>query len=107
MSDRHTRAEYSAGARDELNKSEQRMSDGSASEKGKRPKRRRPALTLQQIKFAEIYVEKGNATEAYLAAGFTAGSRDSAHVMAWRLLRNHAVQDLIHTLREEAWTRPG
>src|SRR5262245_46416375 len=73
-----------------------------ANDKAKPPKKRRPALTVQQIRFCEIYAEKGNATEAYLAAGFTAGSRESAHVMAWRLLRNRAVADLIRTLREEA-----
>ena len=82
------------------------MSDANASKVGskrpKRPTRRRPALTLLQVKFCEAYVEKGNATEAYVAAGFTTGSRESAQVMAWRLLRNPAVAALIREMREEA-----
>src|SRR5687768_7859989 len=79
------------------------MSDATEGDGPKKPKQRPPKpLTVMQIRFCEIYAEKGNATESYLDAGFTAGTRDSAHVMAWRLLRNEAIRNLIRTLREEA-----
>jgi phage terminase small subunit len=77
------------------------MSEANASGKPKRPKK---PLTIQHIKFCEIYAEKGNATQAFLDAGFEAGTRDSAHVMAWRLLRQEGIRTLIRALREEAVT---
>jgi phage terminase small subunit len=82
------------------------MSDANEQvEQPKQPKKRPPKpLTIQQIKFCELYAEKGNATQAFVDAGFEAGSRDSAHVLAWRLLRNEGIRELIRTLREEAAT---
>jgi phage terminase small subunit len=68
----------------------------------KRPKRKRPELSLREIRFAEQYVECGVATDAYRAAGYPERSDQSTRVLAFHVLRNPAVQKLIHTLRQEA-----
>ncbi len=70
-----------------------------APKKRARPK---PDLTLREVRFAEHFVEHGNASEAYRAAGYAERPATSTWVLAFRVLRNIRVQQLIRTLRQEA-----
>ena len=67
-----------------------------------RTKRQRPELTLREIKFAEQFVECGDASAAYRIAGYAERPAESTWVLACRVLRKPAMQKLIYTLREEA-----
>jgi phage terminase small subunit len=52
-------------------------------------------LTEKQRRFADYYIETGNATEAYLKAGYNVKSSDVAKVNASRLLTNANVKAYI------------
>jgi phage terminase small subunit len=52
-------------------------------------------LNAKQIRFADFYIESGNATESYLKAGYTV-ERTTAEVNASRLLRNAKVKEYIN-----------
>jgi phage terminase small subunit len=67
-----------------------------------RPKRKRPNLSLREIRFAEHYVENQCAADAYRTAFPPAASDQATRVLAFRVLRNPAVQRLIYDLRQEA-----
>lgn len=49
-------------------------------------------LTIKQKAFADYYIELGNATEAYIKAGYKASKRDIAEVEGCKLLRNPKVK---------------
>lgn len=49
-------------------------------------------LTIKQKAFADYYIELGNATEAYIKAGYKASKRDIAEVEGCKLLRNPKVE---------------
>lgn len=55
-------------------------------------------LTEQQIKFAEYYVESGNATQSAILAGYSSVSASS---QGSRLLNNVKVKKLIAKIRQE------
>ena len=65
-------------------------------------KQKQPELTLREIRFAEHYVEHGCSADAYRHAGYPERLPQSTHVLAWRVLRNPAVQRLIRDIRQEA-----
>jgi phage terminase small subunit len=52
-------------------------------------------LTEKQKKFADIYIEKGNATQSYIDAGYKATSRSVAEANARKLLANYSVKNYI------------
>lgn len=52
-------------------------------------------LNEQQKRFADYYIETGNATEAYLKAGYNVKSNEVAKVNASRLLTNANVSSYI------------
>ncbi|MDF1507631.1 terminase small subunit [Robertmurraya sp. DFI.2.37] len=52
-------------------------------------------LTEKQKRFADYYIESGNATDAYLKAGYSVKSADVAKVNASRLLTNANVKTYI------------
>ncbi len=61
------------------------------------------ALTAKQEAFCVAYVETGVATEAYRAAGYSAGSTDkTTNEAASRLLKNSKVSARIAALRQPA-----
>src|SRR5687768_16126092 len=68
----------------------------------KRPKRKRPGLSARAVRFAAHYVECGVATDAYRAAGYPERSDQSTRVLAFHVLRNPGVQDLIREMRQVA-----
>ena len=49
-------------------------------------------LTVKQRAFADFYIELGNATEAYIKAGYKASKREIAEVEGCKLLRNPKVE---------------
>ena len=49
-------------------------------------------LTIKQKAFADYYIELGNATAAYIKAGYKASKRDIAEVEGCKLLRNPKVE---------------
>ena len=49
-------------------------------------------LTIKQKAFANYYIELGNATEAYIKAGYKASKREIAEVEGCKLLRNPKVE---------------
>ena len=49
-------------------------------------------LTVKQKAFANFYIELGNATEAYIKAGYKASKREIAEVEGCKLLRNPKVE---------------
>ena len=49
-------------------------------------------LTIKQKAFADYYIELGNATEAYIKAGYKASKREIAEVEGCKLLRNPKVE---------------
>ena len=53
-------------------------------------------LTLKQKAFADYYIELGNATEAYIRAGYSATKRYVAEANARRLLANYSVKNYIN-----------
>lgn len=61
------------------------------------------ALTARQEAFALAFVESGNATEAYRAAGYSAGSNvKTTNEAASRLLKNSKVNARIVAIRQPA-----
>ena len=52
-------------------------------------------LTIKQKAFANFYVELGNATEAYIKAGYKVSKREIAEVEGCKLLRNPKVEEYI------------
>lgn len=56
-------------------------------------------LSSREKKFCREYVKTGNATQAYINAGYTAGTRASAGVRAHDLLKNSKVTDEISRLQ--------
>jgi phage terminase small subunit len=65
-------------------------------------RRKRPNLSLREIRFAEHYVENQCAADAYRAAYPPAASDQATRVLAFRVLRNPHVQRLVYDLRQEA-----
>jgi len=55
-------------------------------------------LTEKQKRFADFYIETGNATEAYLKAGYKVKSNDVAKANASRLLTNANVSEYVANL---------
>lgn len=52
-------------------------------------------LTIKQKAFADFYIQLGNATEAYIEAGYKSATRNVAEVNAHKLLRNAKVKKYI------------
>ena len=52
-------------------------------------------LTIKQKAFANFYIELGNATEAYIKAGYKVSKREIAEVEGCKLLRNPKVEEYI------------
>lgn|SRR5690606_876851 len=61
-------------------------------------------LTEKQKRFADYYVELGNATEAYIKAGYKAKSNGVARANASRLLANANISKYIKERLEEKET---
>lgn len=59
-------------------------------------------LTQKQMKFADLYITTGNATQSYIDAGYKAKERRHAEVNSNILLRNHKVQDYIKERNAES-----
>lgn len=57
-------------------------------------------LNIKQRKFADYYIETGNATASYLRAGYEAGGH-AAEAAASRLLRNVEVQNYIRERNDQ------
>ena len=57
-------------------------------------------LTVKQKAFANFYIELGNATEAYIKAGYKVSKREIAEVEGCKLLRNPKVEEYLR-YREE------
>ncbi|CRK83425.1 terminase small subunit [Neobacillus massiliamazoniensis] len=57
-------------------------------------------LNIKQKRFADFYIETGNATESYLRAGYHAEG-NAAEVNASRLLRNAKVLEYIKERNEQ------
>ena len=58
------------------------------------------SLNIKQIKFADYYIESGNATESYIRAGYKV-ERPTAEVNASRMLRNAKVQEYIRERNQQ------
>jgi len=52
-------------------------------------------LTVKQKAFSDYYIKLGNATQAYINAGYKASNRQVAEVNSAKLLTNHKVKDYI------------
>lgn len=52
-------------------------------------------LTIKQQKFADLYIETGNATQSYIDAGYKASKREVAEANARKLLGNYSVKKYI------------
>lgn len=52
-------------------------------------------LTEKQKRFADIYIETGNATQSYIDAGYKATTRDVAEANARKLLATYSVKFVI------------
>ena len=52
-------------------------------------------ITVKQQKFADIYIETGNATQSYIDAGYKATTREVAEANARKLLGKHSTQNYI------------
>ena len=59
-------------------------------------------LSPRQVKFAEKYLESGNATQAVIDAGYSAPNRKVAQVQGSKLLKNESVWALIENSAEQA-----
>ena len=60
-----------------------------------------PKLTMKQEKFANAYLETGNATEAVRRAGYDVGSDNMASVIGSKNIRNDKVMDFLRSKAEE------
>ena len=58
-------------------------------------------LTIKQQTFADYYIELGNATEAYIKAGYKASKREVAEANARKLLGNDSVKKYIKEKMQE------
>lgn len=58
-------------------------------------------LTIRQQRFADIYIETGNATQSYIDAGYKATKREVAEANARKLLANYSVQEYIEDRMEK------
>lgn len=58
-------------------------------------------LTIKQKAFADYYIELGNATEAYIKAGYKVSKREVAEANARKLLGNYSVKKYIEEKMEE------
>lgn len=58
-------------------------------------------LTIKQKAFADYYIELGNATEAYIKAGYKVNKREIAEVEGCKLLRNPKVETYIDKRMKE------
>jgi len=58
-------------------------------------------LTIKQKKFADLYIETGNATKSYIDAGYKATKRKVAEANARKLLANYLVQNYIDFQMEQ------
>lgn len=52
-------------------------------------------ITVKQQKFADLYIETGNATQSYIDAGYKATKRGVAEANARKLLGNYSVKKYI------------
>ena len=58
-------------------------------------------LTIKQQRFADIYIETGNATQSYIDAGYKATTREVAEANARKLLGNYSVKTYIDNKMSE------
>lgn len=58
-------------------------------------------LTIKQQAFADFYIELGNATEAYIKAGYKVSKREVAEANARKLLGNYSVKQYIEEKMKE------
>ncbi len=58
-------------------------------------------LTIKQQRFADSYIETGNATQSYIDAGYKATKREVAEANARKLLANYSVKKYIENRMEE------
>ena len=58
-------------------------------------------LTVKQKAFADYYIELGNATEAYIKAGYKASERKVAEVEGCKLLKNPKIDNYIKEKMKE------
>lgn len=58
-------------------------------------------LTIKQQRFANIYIETGNATQSYIDAGYRATTKKVAEANARKLLANYSVQVYIQNKMNE------
>lgn len=58
-------------------------------------------LTEKQRRFADYYIESGNATQSYIDAGYKATKRTVAEANARKLLGNYSVKKYIEERMEE------
>lgn len=58
-------------------------------------------LTIKQQRFADLYIETGNATQSYIDAGYKATKREVAEANARKLLANYSVKKYIENRMEE------
>lgn len=58
-------------------------------------------LTIRQQRFADLYIETGNATQSYIDAGYKATKREVAEANARKLLVNYSVQKYIENRMKE------
>lgn len=58
-------------------------------------------LTIKQQRFADIYIETGNATQSYIDAGYKATTREVAEANARKLLGNYSVKTYIDNKMNE------
>lgn len=58
-------------------------------------------LTIKQQRFADLYIETGNATQSYIDAGYKATKREVAEANARKLLANYSVRNYIQKRMEE------
>jgi len=58
-------------------------------------------LTIKQQRFANIYIETGNATQSYIDAGYKATTKKVAEANARKLLANYSVQVYIQNKMNE------
>lgn len=58
-------------------------------------------LTIKQQRFADLYIETGNATKSYVDAGYKATKREVAEANARKLLANYSVKLYIENKMQE------
>ena len=58
-------------------------------------------LTIKQRKFVDEYIISGNATQAYIDAGYSAKTRSTAEANARKLLGNYSVKESLKKRMDE------